>query len=141
RTKQRGTDESTKAKQTTDDLTDAEGHLVFGPAVDAFAHLAKFAELDELVPQLRDGVDELVRLPGGQQLLRSTRTIGNDSKSVLHNPHLDDSKRDLDKTRPHLMCPYRAGKATHGCRGCNGTGWVTSITWDGAEDSIKERLQ
>jgi hypothetical protein len=102
--------------------------------------------LDSLVRQLEQGIDELVRLPGGEQLLRCTRSFGNENKTVQRSEHLEALKTDLKHTRPYALCPYCLLKTlktpkVKDCKGCNGTGWVTKTAWDGAEDSIKEQLR
>jgi hypothetical protein len=122
------------------DRPSADDRAVSHSALEVF-NIAKFKELLRLVRQLEQGIDELVRLPGGEDLWWCTRSFGDENKTVQRSEHLEALKKDLKHTRPHALCPYCAGKATPGCRGCSGAGWVTKITWDGAEDSIKERLR
>jgi transposase len=102
-------------------------------------NIAKFEELDSLVRQLEKGIDELVRLPGGEQFLRCTHTFGEQHEAVQRSKHLDNLNRELKCTRPHAICPYCLNQAK-GCTKCNGTGWVSKITWKNAPDDMKARV-
>jgi hypothetical protein len=116
------------------------GRAASRSTLEAF-NIAKFEELDSLVRQLERGVDELARLPGGEQLLRWTQSVGDEHKTVQRCEQLEVFKRFLKGVRPHKVCPYCIGKAVKDCKGCNGSGWVSKDTWDGAEDQIKERVK
>jgi hypothetical protein len=102
-------------------------------------NVAKFEELDSLVRQLEKGINELVRLPGGEQFRRCTYTSGEQHEAVQRSKHLDNLKRELKCTRPHSICPYCLNKAK-GCTKCSGTGWVSKITWQNAPDDVKARV-
>lgn len=120
--------------------TDAVGHLVPAASRDAFANLERFRALDSLARQLQAGIDELSTLPGGEQLRRHLKATGSEDRSINRSEHLDALKRDLKFTRPHAVCPWCAGKAAKSCKGCSGTGWVSKITWDNADESTKAKL-
>jgi hypothetical protein len=116
------------------------GRVASRTALQAF-NIDKFEALDALVRQLEKRIDELVRLPGGEQLLRCTQAIGDEHKTVRRSEHLEALKRDLAGTRPHSLCPWCADDGAKGCSKCAGNGWVSKITWDGIEESVKERLK
>jgi transposase len=102
-------------------------------------NIAKFEELVSLVSQLENGIDKLVRLPGGEQLLRCTYTSGEQHEAVQRSKHLDALRRELACRRPHSICPYCLNEAK-GCTKCNGTGWVSKSTWKNAPDDVKARV-
>jgi hypothetical protein len=119
---------------------DVLGHPLPANLVDAFAALERFKALDSLLRQMQQGIDELVRLPGGEQLARCTRPVGDEQKIIRKTEELQALRRHLRSTRPHAVCPWCKGKAPQGCKGCSGRGWVAKVTWDAAEDSVKEAL-
>lgn len=121
--------------------TDKAGHTVPKAAQAAFANLDKFKALDSLAQQIQAGIDELARLPGGEELARFLQATQASGEKIIHkSKHLDSLKGDLKGTRPHSVCPYCCGTATANCKGCTGRGWVTKITWDGADESVKARI-
>ena len=126
--------------QPTHPLRDAEGHIVNGPS-EAFTNLSKFEALDTLCRQLQKGIDELARLPGGEQLRPFTKAIGTEGKTILKMEELDTIKRHLKLTRPHSVCPECSGSGTKGCKGCSGRGWVSSMTWKDMDDKVKAKLK
>jgi hypothetical protein len=116
-----------------------KGHAPSRAGLEGF-NVAKFEELDSLVRQLEKGIDELVRLPGGEQFLRCTYAFGEQDVTVQRSKHLDALKRELACTRPHSICPYCLNKA-NGCTKCSGTGWVSKVTWRDAPDDVKARVR
>jgi hypothetical protein len=120
--------------------TDCEGHPVTEATDEAFRNLERFEQLDSLARQMQKQIDELSTLPGGEQLRRWLRPTGAEGKTINRSEHLDLLKQDLKGTRPHSVCPWCAGQAKNGCKGCNGTGWVTATTWKDAPEDIKRRL-
>lgn len=129
-----------ETKPTTDDPTDAEGHVIPEPIRAAFASVAKFKELDALCQKLQSGIDELSRLPGGEHLRQLLKPTTSGDKTINKSEHVNALKRDIKYTRPHSVCPWCQGLDTS-CKYCNGQRWVQKLTWDGAEESIKERLK
>jgi hypothetical protein len=123
-------------------LLDKEGHKIPPTLADAFSSLNKFEELDQLCRRLQKRVDELARLPGGEQLAKQLQTTAHNDKAkrIMKSDHLEALKRDLHFTRPHSVCPWCEGKAKKDCKGCLGTGWVAKITWQSAGADVKERL-
>jgi len=119
---------------------DQEGHPLPEALKPPFLNLDKFETLDSLVRQMQKTINELVQLPGGEQLARETRAEGDSNKTIYKIEELNTLKRKIKFTRPHSICPYCLGKANKACHGCNGTGWVSSLTWKGAEDQLKEKL-
>ncbi len=119
-------------------VTDALGHTVPAPLIGAF--VADFDKAVSLCQQLQSLIDVLACNPGGEQLARFVAPKRSGEKVIQRSKHLDDLKADIKGTRPHAVCPYCVGKANKTCKGCNGTGWVTKRTWDGATDTEKARL-
>jgi len=122
-------------------LLDNEGHEVPKNLNDAFHSLDKFAELDSHCKAIQKGLDEISRLPGGEQIRFFLTPTGTEDKKINKSEYLNSLKRDLKGTRPHSVCPWCQGKANKECKGCKGNGWVTKVTWDQAEDAIKEKLK
>lgn len=120
--------------------TDALGHAITVAASEAFGHLVKFTAIDSLVRELQKSIDELSRLPGGEQLLRHLTPTGNEAKKINKSEHLNALKRDLKFTRPYSICPYCEGKGKAGCKGCSGLGWVAEITWKNCPEDMQRRL-
>jgi hypothetical protein len=121
--------------------TDKEGHLVPPACAAAFENIAKYEAIDRLLQEVQSGIDELSRLPGGEQLRQWLNPTGSAGKTVNKSDHLEALKRDLCGTRPHSVCPYCAGQPAPGCRGCQGAGWVTLTTWKDAPEEVKGRLK
>lgn len=119
---------------------DELGHEIPEPTRPAFESNAQFTLLDVSVRVMQTTIDELSRLPGGEQLRRHLKAIGTAQEVKHRSEHLENLKRDLRGTRPYSICPYCSGKPNSDCRGCNGTGWVTKFTWDSLEQSQKARL-
>ncbi len=119
--------------------TDKHGHKIPPKAADAFANLKRFEELDSLVRKVQSGIDELSKLPGGEQLRQHLQPTGSEGKTINKSEHLNALKRDIRFTRPHSVCPHCAAKRPT-CTACNGTGWVTETTWKNTEDKVKEKL-
>lgn len=121
-------------------LKDTEGHIVPPLTIPAFQTLEKYRTADSLCRQLQALVDEISRLPGGEQLCRCLQPTGTEDKKINKSEHLNGLIRDLKGTRPYSVCPYCHEKDPAGCKGCNGLGWVTRLTWNGTEDKVKGRL-
>lgn len=121
-------------------MTDEEGHAIPDHCRSAFETLEKFRFLDSMCRALQSEIDEITKLPGGEQLARCTRPTGDEKKTINKSEHLNALKRDIKAVRPHSVCPYCEGKATKACKGCSGTGWVTATTWKDATDEVKARL-
>lgn len=121
--------------------TDAEGHPIPASCAEAFAAVEKFNYLDTLTRQLQSSMDELSRLPGGEQLRLCLKPTGTEGHTINKSEHLNTLKRDLRFTRPHSICPYCNGKAKAGCKGCSGLGWVSETTWKDTPDDVKARLK
>ncbi len=133
--------ESTPEKDKPAATLDKAGHAIPATVAEPFADLAAFEEIDALVRSLQKSIDQLSRRPGGLQLRGCLQATGSTDENVIHkSEHLNALKRDLKFTRPYSVCPYCCGKATAGCKGCSGAGWVTKTTWDSIEDRIKEKL-
>lgn len=136
--KEREPGEDDKAAKDKD--RDEEGHKVPEAVAPAFANLEKFLELDSLLRQVQKLLDELSRLPGGEQLVGWLKPTGNAEKTINKSEHVNTLKRELKGVRPHSVCPWCKGTCKPGCKGCHGNGWVTAITWTSAEDEVKARL-
>lgn len=121
--------EATEAK-----ILDEESHEVPAKLVPVFNSLQKFQELDTLARQMQKGLDELSRLPGGEQIRMQLQPTGSINKS----PELNTIKSHLKFTRPHSVCPWCCAKGN--CSACNGVGWVSQMTWKSAADDVKARL-
>jgi hypothetical protein len=121
-------------------LTDHLGHAVPAISAEAFGNVSAFKEIDSLTRQLQKQIDELSRLPGGEQLRRQLQPTGSEGNLINKSEHLNALKRDLRFTRPYSICPYCSAKGKPACKGCNGTGWVTETCWNGAPDDVKARL-
>ena len=119
---------------------DSEGHEVPQATADVFANVEKFDALVSLCRQLQKGIDELVRLPGGEQLRMQTKPTGSADKQIFKTEELESLKRHLKFTRPHSICPYCAGQAKAGCR-CSGRGWIDSVAWKNVEATDKAKLE
>ena len=119
---------------------DSEGHEVPQATADVFANVEKFDALISLCRQLQKGIDELVRLPGGEQLRMQTKPTGSADKQIFKTEELESLKRHLKFTRPHSICPYCAGQAKAGCR-CSGRGWIDSVAWKNVEATDKAKLE
>jgi hypothetical protein len=132
-------DQREPGEEATNGKPRTKGHAPSRAGLEAF-NVAKFEELDSLVRQLEKGIDELVRSPGGEQLLRFTQAHGDEHKTVRRSEHLQALKRDLAGTRPHSICPWCVNKPTKGCTKCSGAGWITKTTWRDAPEEVKARL-
>lgn len=138
---------SAAAKQTREKPSDADetlrdevGHVVPAPTVPAFGSLATFREIDSLIRQLQKKLDELARVPGGEQLKPCLRPTGSEDKVLYKSEELNALKRHLNGTRPYSICSYCAGKAKKDCKGCSGRGWVSKSTWENTADDLKARI-
>ncbi len=120
-------------------VKDAEGHIVPGGCVEAFVNLAKFEELQTLCRQMQKGIDELVRLSGGEQLRRCVQTTSSGENTIYKSQHLNELKRDIKGYKPHSVCPWCKGKKKD-CQKCDQTGWVSKLTWDNAEEKVRAKL-
>lgn len=127
-------------QEVDEEPTDSVGNKITNKAGLAFSSLDHFKQLDSLAQQLQKGIDELSRMPGGEQLRRFLQPTGSEGKTVNKSEHLNSLKRDLKGTRPHAVCPWCNGSGMAGCKGCNGTAWVTKTTWEGAPDNLKMSL-
>lgn len=119
---------------------DPLGHAIPAKCRDAFANLERFKVLDSLAQQLQKQIDDLSRLPGGEQLCRCLKPTGNDQKTINKSEHLNSLKRDLKGTRPHSVCPWCKGTGTSNCKGCSGNGWVTKLSYDNAPETLTAEL-
>lgn len=119
-------------------VKDAEGHVVPATLIEAF--IADFDKAVSLCQQLQSLIDTLATGVGGEQLARLVSPKRSGENVIQRSKHLDDLKADIKGTRPHAVCPYCVGKAIKTCKGCNGVGWVTKRTWEGATDAEKARL-
>lgn len=124
----------------TTTMNDKEGHKLPAQLTESFANLEKFEELDSLCRSLQKQMDELSRLPGGEQLKRFLVPTGDEKKTINKSEHLQRLKADLKGTRPHSVCPYCSGKGAKDCKGCAGNGWVTATTWKDTPENIKDKL-
>lgn len=115
-------------------VLDEQSHEVPAKLIPVFNSLQKFQELDTLARQMQKGLDELSRLPGGEQIRMQLQPTGSINKS----PELNAIKSHLKFTRPHSVCPWCCGKGN--CSACNGVGWVSQLTWKIAADDVKARL-
>lgn len=127
-------------KPAKDKDRDEEGHRIPETVAQAFANLEKFLALDSLLRSVQKGLDELSRLPGGEQLVGWLKPTGNAEKTINKSEHVNALKRELKGVRPHSVCPWCKGTCKAGCKGCRGNGWVTAVTWSDAEDEVKARL-
>ena len=120
--------------------TDTEGHPLTLASEAAFAALAKFAAIDSHLRAAQKLIDEVSQGPGGEQLRRCLTPTGPEGKTTNKSDHLQGLKRDLKGTRPHSVCPWCKGTGKAGCKGCQGTAWVTLTTWKDAPADLKARL-
>ena len=121
-------------------ITDEEGHVVPEGCREAFVNLPKFKALDSLCQQLQKGIDEMVRIPGGEQLGRWTNAhkVGD---TISHRIEaLNELKRHLNGTRPYSVCPWCKAKNPKECSKCNGAGWISKMTWRDVDEKVKARL-
>lgn len=120
--------------------TDSEGHVLTKASADAFKSVKRFDSIDKLIRQLQAEISDLAQLSGGEQLRRCLKPTGDDAKVSFRSEHLNSLKRDLKGTRPYSVCPYCVGKGTKDCKGCQGSAWVTKVTWDHTEEQTKGKL-
>jgi hypothetical protein len=127
-------------EENDEPFIDSSGHAIPGAIGEAF--LAPFEDALSVCQQLQAMIDKLARGPGGSQLARFLQPKKSSGDKIIHrSQHLDALKQDLKGTRPHSVCPYCQGKQKKDCKGCTGAGWVTKITWDGCDDTVKARLK
>jgi hypothetical protein len=120
-------------------IVDNVGHQIPDACKPSFEILVKFEEVDKHCRSLQKLIDEIVKLPGGEQLARFVKATGSEDKVIHKNEHLNALKRDLKFTRPYSICPKCKGRRGE-CKGCDGRGWVSKTTWDDFEDAVKQRL-
>lgn len=120
-------------------VMDAEGHEVPESCLEAFANLERFKALDSQMRELQKAIDELSRLPGGENLKVRLTPTGAEGKTVNKHASLNELKRDIKFTRPHSVCPWCQGKGKN-CKACNGRAWVEKMTWDNADADTKAQL-
>lgn len=100
--------------------------------------LTIFVECDGYLRSLQEAMDTLSRTPGGEQMRQWLSPHKSGEKVINKSRELQDLRGHLKLTRPHSVCPWCAGKK---CSKCSDTGWVSKMTWDGIEDSVKARLK
>lgn len=118
-------------------LTDQAGNKIPEVRHQSFMALEKFAEMDNLCLRLQRLIDEVVREPGGEKLAQFVQATGSADKTTHKSKNLDDLKRTLRGTRPYAICNRCNGQGKPLCRGCNGIGWMTKVTWDDCEKDAK----
>jgi hypothetical protein len=122
-------------------IFDKEGHLLTPACEEAFATLAKFEEMDDNCRKLQKLIDEVAKIKGGEQLARFVRSNKTGDNIIYKHDSLNDLKASLKINRPHSICPWCAGEAKSGCKGCSGSGWVTKVTWSNSDDATKGRIK
>ena len=137
-------EEEAAATTSSGGTLDEEGHLIPEKCSPAFLASEKFKEMEKHCRDLQTLIDETAKGPGGEELARRVQAHrtkdGEDEKITHHNEHLDALKRDVKFTRPHSICPWCKGEATPECKGCNGHGWITKVTWKDVSEEVKARL-
>jgi hypothetical protein len=117
------------ADESKKELKDEEGHPVPDSCYQAFANLEKFKELISWAMQGQKMIDELSRLPGGEDLKHHLTPTGDAEKTINKSNHLNLLKADIKGCSPYAVCPDCKASGKKQCRPCVGTGWVTKEVW------------
>ncbi len=127
------------AGMTEEVVKDEVGHIVPKSLLETFATGKRFDEMESLCRSLQKHLDEVSRLPGGEQLRMQLQSTKSGDKMVNKCKELGEVKSHLKFTRPYSVCPWCKGEKTKNCR-CSGSGWIAKMTWDQSEDAVKARL-
>lgn len=130
-----------EADECRPEIIDEEFHPVPDVCLEAFRNRERFKACLILCRQLQKGMDELARLPGGEDLRKQLSAHGAEGKFVLKSEELQSIKRHLKFSAPHSVCPWCVGKGDKSCKTCKGMGWVAKMTWDGAPADVKANLE
>jgi hypothetical protein len=106
-------------------MEDQEGHSLPEDLRDVFAIAAEFRSKRRELSAIRAWVEDQLKLPIGRLFAKSATTIKTDFGNL---------DRTFKFAAPHAICPYCKAKEPRrcGCKGCEGTGWVSKEVYDQA---------